>query len=47
MLQLSNHYKHGVFLTFLKLEKSVIKLHDVFSTFMAMEEVLMNAAVIT
>lgn len=47
MLQFSNNYGHGVFLSFWKSEKSVIKLCVVLSTFMTMEKVLMNAADVT
>ena len=44
---IQQQYGHGVFLSFWKLEKSVIKLCVVLSTFMTMEKVLMNAAEIT
>ena len=47
MVQFNNNYGNGVFLSFLKLEKSVIKLCVVLSTFMAMEKVLINVADVT
>ena len=42
MLQFNNNYGHGVFLSFWKSEKRVIKLCVILSTFMPMEKVLMN-----
>jgi hypothetical protein len=45
MLQLNNSYGCGVFLSFQKLKKSIIKLYVVLSTFVTMEKVIVNAAV--
>jgi hypothetical protein len=47
MLQFNNINGQGAFLSFWKLEKSVIKLCVALSTFITTEKVLMNAADVT
>jgi len=46
-LQFNSSYGRGVFLSFWKLEKPVIKLYVIVSAFMTIVKVLMNAADVT